>query len=102
MATKITSDCISCGACEPECQNDAISEGDETYVIDPSLCTECVGFFKEEACKAVCPVDACQPDPNKKETEAELAKRAIALHPDDAELKKKIGSGDFPSHFRAK
>jgi ferredoxin len=100
MATKITSDCISCGACEPECPNDAISEGDETYVIDPNLCTECVGFFKQEACQAVCPVEACLPDPDKKETEAQLAQKALSLHPDDADLKNKISSGDFPSHFR--
>ena len=28
MAYKITDDCISCGACEPECPNSAISEGE--------------------------------------------------------------------------
>ena len=33
MATYITEDCINCGACEPECPNEAISEGDEIYVI---------------------------------------------------------------------
>ena len=27
MATHITTDCINCGACEPECPNEAISEG---------------------------------------------------------------------------
>jgi ferredoxin len=101
MATKIISDCISCGACEPECPNEAISEGEETYVIDPKLCTECVGFFDHEACGAVCPVEACQPDPDQKETEAQLAKKALSIHSDDAELKAKIDSGKFPSHFRA-
>lgn len=54
MAYKINSDCIKCGACEPECPVDAISEGDETYVIDPDLCISC------GACSAVCPVDAPQ------------------------------------------
>ena len=49
MATYITSDCINCGACEPECPNDAISEGDDIYVIDPDLCTECVGFYDHDA-----------------------------------------------------
>src|SRR5579863_9471208 len=57
MSTYITSDCINCGACEPECPNEAISEGDEIYVIDPELCTECVGFYDHEACQAVCPVE---------------------------------------------
>ena len=26
----------------PECPNGAISQGEEIYVIDPNLCTECV------------------------------------------------------------
>jgi ferredoxin len=46
MATMITEDCINCGACEPECPNEAISEGEEIYVIDPNLCTECVGLSR--------------------------------------------------------
>merc|ERR1711916_95952 len=49
MATHITDDCINCGACEPECPNQAISEGEEYYVIDPARCTECVGFYDHEA-----------------------------------------------------
>jgi ferredoxin len=67
MATHITEECINCGACEPECPNEAISEGDDTYVIDPSLCTECVGFHDYEACQAVCPVECCVPDPEHRE-----------------------------------
>ena len=35
MATMITEECINCGACEPECPNEAISEGEDIYVIDP-------------------------------------------------------------------
>ena len=58
MALMITDECINCGACEPECPNQAISEGDEIYVIDPKLCTECVGFYDHEACQAVCPAGA--------------------------------------------
>jgi ferredoxin len=46
MAYKITEECISCGACEPECANEAISEGSEIYVIDPDKCTECVGNYE--------------------------------------------------------
>lgn len=82
MATTITSDCINCGACEPECPNNAISQGDPVYVIDPLLCTECVGFHDYEACAAVCPVDCCVPDPNNLETEEVLIARARALHPE--------------------
>lgn len=57
MAMKITEDCTNCGACEPECPREAISEGDETYVIDPDKCTECVDEGGPQ-CAEVCPVDA--------------------------------------------
>ena len=33
MAIKITSDCINCGACEPECPNNAIYEGGVKWAI---------------------------------------------------------------------
>jgi len=45
MALMITDECSSCGACESECPNTAISEGEDHYLIKPDLCTECVGFF---------------------------------------------------------
>jgi ferredoxin len=72
MAYKITEECINCGACEPECPNQAISAGDEIYLIDPNKCTECVGHYDASQCAAVCPVDACSPDPDHKETREEL------------------------------
>ena len=94
MATMITSECINCGACEPECPNNAISQGDPIYVIDPLLCTECVGFHDFEACAAVCPVDCCVTDPNNIESEEALLARAKALHPETS-------FGDsFQSRFR--
>ena len=80
MATMITSECINCGACEPECPNNAISQGEDIYVIDPLLCTECVGFHDYEACAAVCPVDCCVTDPNNIETEDVLIARARSVH----------------------
>lgn len=82
MAVCITEMCINCGACEPECPNEAISEGKEIYVVDPRLCTECVGFHDYEACQAVCPVECCVPDPTNPETEAALYRRTQRLHPD--------------------
>ncbi|MCH7911669.1 MAG: YfhL family 4Fe-4S dicluster ferredoxin [Deltaproteobacteria bacterium] len=82
MATMITSECINCGACEPECPNNAISQEEEIYVIDPLLCTECVGFHDFEACAAVCPVDCCVTDPNNIETEEALIGRAHTIHAD--------------------
>jgi hypothetical protein len=94
MATMITSECINCGACEPECPNNAISQGDPVYVIDPLLCTECVGFHDFEACAAVCPVDCCVTDPNNLESEEVLIARAKAIHPETS-----FGD-DFQSRFR--
>ncbi len=94
MATMITEECINCGACEPECPNNAITQADEIYVIDPLLCTECVGFHDYEACAAVCPVDCCVTDPNNVETEDALIGRARAIHTD-------TDFGDtFESRFR--
>lgn len=109
MSTTITEECINCGACEPECPNTAIYEGGapwdlngethpalqaDTFYIVPDKCTECVGFFEQEQCAAVCPVDCCIPDPERPETEAQLIERAKTLHPEQ-------DFGDtFPSRFR--
>ena len=57
MSLLITDECINCDVCEPECPNDAISQGEEIYVIDPKRCTECVGHFDQPQCVEVCPVD---------------------------------------------
>ncbi|PWM35489.1 MAG: 4Fe-4S dicluster domain-containing protein [Clostridiales bacterium] len=56
MAYKISDECISCGACEPECPVNAISEGDGKYVIDAETCISC------GACAGVCPVGAPKED----------------------------------------
>ncbi len=42
MALLITDECIRCGACLDECPNQAVSEGDLVYEIDPVKCNECV------------------------------------------------------------
>ncbi len=109
MATVITSECINCGACEPECPNTAIYQGGvewelngvkhpaiatDIFYIVPDKCTECVGFYDHEACAAVCPVDCCVPDPNIPETEDVLIARAKTLHPDST------FADVFPSRFR--
>src|SRR5580700_2350314 len=109
MATTITSECINCGACEPECPNTAIYAGgvpwelngtpgvaiaQDIYYIVPSKCTECVGFHDHEACAAVCPVDCCIPDPANLESESVLLQRARELHPETT------FPDDAPSRFR--
>lgn len=81
MAYKITDDCISCGACEPECPNQAISEGETIYVIDPNKCTQCVGFYESSKCAETCPVDACIPDPAHQESQEQLLAKWKKLHP---------------------
>lgn len=53
MAHKINDECIACGACQPECPVDAISEGDK-YSIDPDICIDC------GACVSACPVGAIE------------------------------------------
>ena len=109
MATMITSECINCGACEPECPNTAIYQGgvewdlngakrppiaDGIFYIVPEKCTECVGFYDHEACAAVCPVDCCIPNPDIVESETVLIARAQQLHPETT-----FGS-EFLSRFR--
>ena len=98
MATLISDDCIRCGACEDECPNGAISVGEETFVIDPALCTECVGFSHEQLCAAACPTDACVPDPERVESEEALLERAKRLHSDEANA---MVLDETTSHFRA-
>ena len=72
MALIITEDCINCDVCEPECPNDAITQGEEIYVINPDLCTECIGHFDAPQCVEVCPVECIPKDPERVETEAQL------------------------------
>ena len=61
MAHVISDECVSCGTCESECPAEAISQGDEHYVIDAdadhmqidaSACVDC------GACESACPTGA--------------------------------------------
>lgn len=54
MAYTITDECISCGACVDNCPVDAISEGDDKYVIDADLCIDC------GSCESTCPTGAIE------------------------------------------
>ncbi len=110
MAILITDECINCGACEPECPNNAIYEGgvewawadgtslkgavktgvdaddkiepvsDEFFYIVTDKCTECKGFHDEPQCAAVCPVDCCIPDEANVESEEELLDKKAYMH----------------------
>jgi ferredoxin len=72
MSLFIGEECIACDACRDECPNEAIEEGDPVYLIDPDICTECVGSYDEPACISVCPVDCIDVDPDNIENAAEL------------------------------
>ena len=97
MSYKITEECINCGACQPECPNEAIFVGGEDYELNgnsmpalsqdfyyivPEKCTECLGFHDEPMCASVCPTDSPQKDADKAETKEALLAKAKALHPD--------------------
>jgi len=99
MATMINDECMNCHACEPACPNDAISKLGMQYVIDPKLCTECVGFSWRQECAAVCPTVSCIPDPERPESERILFARAQELHPKQAN---DMQLSEETSHFRAK
>jgi len=68
----------------------------DVYFIVPEKCTECVGFFDQEQCAAVCPVDCCVPNPDDPETEEQLIAKARVIHPEQT------FEADFPSRFRKK
>lgn len=81
MAMLINEDCINCGACEPECPNEAISQGDPVYVVAADKCTECVGAYDSPKCVEICPVDGCiVVDPNHTESREQLEAKYASLH----------------------
>jgi ferredoxin len=79
MALMITDECINCDVCEPECPNNAISQGEEYYQIDPGLCTECVGHFDTSQCVEVCPVDCIPLDPEHRESRDDLYAKYLRI-----------------------
>jgi ferredoxin len=81
MSCRINEECIYCGACKPECKNEAIQEGDTMYGIDPDKCTECVGWFGSPKCAEVCPVNAVVLDLDRKESHEQLLEKWKRLHP---------------------
>lgn len=79
LALKITAECINCDVCEPECPNQAISAGEDYYVIDPMRCTECIGHFDTPQCVEVCPVECIPKDEKHAETEEDLWQKYLNL-----------------------
>jgi len=79
MALIIGDECINCDVCEPECPNGAISQGDDIYVINPALCTECIGHHDTPQCMEVCPVDCISKDPDHVEDKDGLYQKFLRL-----------------------
>ena len=79
MALIIYDECINCDVCEPECPNGAISQGEEIYIIDPDLCTECIGHHDLPQCIEGCPVDCIEKDPSNEESHATLYQKYLTL-----------------------
>ena len=103
MAIMITDECINCGACEPECPNNAIYEGgaewkfadgttlkgliqtldgDEVqadHAFEP-VNMDVYYIAHEPQCAAVCPVDCCVDDPDYRESEDELLAKKNFMH----------------------
>jgi len=79
MSLLITEECINCDVCEPECPNGAITQGEEIFTIDPTLCTECVGHFTNSQCIEVCPVDCIINDPDNVESKDQLQHKYLQL-----------------------
>ena len=73
MAYVITDECVSCGTCAGECPVEAISEGDDKYVIDADTCVDC------GTCAGVCPTEAIVEGLIFFRKEAELSKSCLFL-----------------------
>ncbi len=52
MTLKIIEECIKCATCEADCPENAISEGEDIFIIDSDSCVDC------GLCISICPVDA--------------------------------------------
>ena len=79
MSLKINELCVNCDVCEPACPNKAISQGPDIYVIDPALCTECVGHFDEPQCVQLCPVACIPVNPEHVESRETLMQKFVRL-----------------------
>jgi ferredoxin len=69
---------MSCGACEAEFQNDAISKGDGIYVINPAKYIECFGNSDRPMCAEIYPADVCVADLDREESKNSCLRNGIS------------------------
>lgn len=84
MSLLINQLCINCDVCAPACPNDAISQGETIYVIDPGRCTECIGHHDEPQCVVVCPVECIDLDLANPESREQLFAKYLNLQQESA------------------
>ncbi len=79
----ITKECINCGACQEACPTGAIFEdmSNSIRVINPDICTECVGFYERTMCQIECPIECIEIHPQYRESLDILFERAKRLFP---------------------
>ncbi len=56
MAYKISSGCMGCDNCRPQCPTGAISVDGGQFWINPVLCNDCEGHYDEPQCVSLCPL----------------------------------------------
>jgi ferredoxin len=62
MSHTITDKCISCHRCQTACPTGAIAIQDNVFLIDSTLCNDCLGYYGTPQCASVCPTNAaCLP-----------------------------------------
>ena len=93
MALMIKDGCVLCWICLEVCPTEAISIRENTllFAIDPDRCNECVGFYDEPQCVAVCPIEGIVPDPDHVESREELLAKKERLYPARARSKAEGG-----------
>jgi len=72
-------ECVSCSVCADECPNDAISRGEDSFVIDPNLCTECADIQNQHRCVEVCPIDCIRTSLSQKKESGGLYQKFLRI-----------------------
>lgn len=62
MSYTITDHCIGCDRCLVQCPTNAIQKVDGLFIIDSTLCNNCLGYYGTPQCASICPTNSgCVP-----------------------------------------